>query len=359
MTGQFELGTKHLDCIKKTKELISEIDKNLSEGCSPKEVIKNYLSMSFGTLPGENEVYSDYLGMTVSMEEISKLNSLSAYILADQIIFREILKKYSNTSADQYLNRGETVSLLCMESGFSGLNELKTKAVETNEGWKVEGTKILSNEQLYSDKFLVFAKDEENKTRLFLVHENDIRVDEYEKTISSSRIVFNQVKIAHTFTKEQNVAVINDNFENILAIARTLIAAISVGIGHSSLVKGIEVVKETKNSRGESISSSQNVQFSLADMFTEVESARMLTYYAADSMDKGKNAVKTASMAKIKASEAANNVTMETLHLFGNIGFLANTDFAPLVQRSVYSKVKGGTNRLQRAQIYEYMLAKK
>ncbi len=356
MTGQFDLGARHLDCIKKTQELI---DKNLSPDLNPKEVIKNYLGGGFGTLPGENEIYGDYLGLIVSIEEISKHDSLSAYILADQVIFREILKTYTGLKAEDCINKGETVNLLCMESGFSGFKNLKTTAAKTAEGWQVEGTKLVSNEQLYSDKFVIFAKDEENKVRLFTIHESDIRIEESSKTISSSKIVFNQVKLSHNLKEEQCIATIEDNFEKVLTVARTLIAAISVGIGHSSLVKGIEVVKETKNSAGESVSTSQGVQFTLADMFTEVESARMLAYYSADSIDKGKINIKLASMAKVKASEAANSVTMETLHLFGNVGFIANTDFAPLIQRSVDSRVKGGTNRLQRTQIYEYMLAKK
>jgi|GEM_PF-1678387 len=359
MTGQFELGKKHFECIKKTGELISETNNNLPSDKSPKEVVKNYLSKSFGTLLSDNEIYNDYLGMIVSFEEMSKQDSLSAYILADQIIFREILKKYAKANAEDYLEKGETVSLLCMESGFTGLNDLQTRAVKTVNGWQVEGAKLISNEQIYSDKYLIFARDEENKIRLFLVPEDTMPAEEYEKTVSDSKIVFNKIKISHNFKDEQNIAVINDDFENILGLARTLIASISVGIAHSALVKGIEVVKETKNAKGETLSQSQNIQFNLADMFSEVESARMLTYYAADTMDKGKNNVKLASMAKIKASEAANRVTMEALHLFGNIGFIATNDFAPLIQRSVDSRVKGGTNRLQKAQIYEYMLAKK
>ena len=70
--------------------------------------------------------------------------------------------------------------------------------------------------------------------------------------------------------------------------------------------------------------------------------------------------IKIASMAKVKASEAAANVTMETMQLLGNVGFIANTeDFAPLIQRSSDCRIKGGTNRIHKTQIYEYMLAKK
>ncbi len=359
MSGQFELGNKHLECIQKTKELISRIEKNLQDDRNPKQVITSYLSMSLGSLPSENEIYDDYLGMTVSLEEISKNDSLSAYILADQIVFREILKAYTSIKAENLLEKGETVSLLCMEPGYTGLCDIRTKASKTAEGWSVQGTKLVSNEQLYSDKFIIYAKDEENKIRLFLVHENEVRIEESAKTISSVKIPYNQIQINHSFKEDQCIAVISDNLESTMAVARTLVAAVSIGIAHSALVKGIEIVKETKSATGESISTSQNLQFTLADLFSEAESARMLTYYSADCMDKTKPNVKIASMAKVKASEAASNVTMEVLNIFGNVGFLANSDFAPLVQRSIDARVKGGTNRLQRTQIYDYMLAKK
>lgn len=359
MTGQFDLGSKHQECIKKTKELIEKIDQKVPVDENPKEIIKKYLAESFGTLPGDNEIYNDYLGMTISLEEVSKTDSLSAYIMADQIIFREILKKYSGKKYEDYLNKGETVSLLCMEPGYTGLQDLQTSASKTQGSWQLQGTKIVSNEQLYCDKYVVFTRDEENKIRLFLISENEITLEEKEKIISSANIVFNQVKIDLSVSEDRNIAEINDDFEKVMTIARMIIAAISTGIGHSALVKSIETAKEAKNAKEESLSSSQNVQFELADMFTEIESARMLTYLSADTHDKGKNAIKVASMAKVKASEASNKVIMQSFQIFGNIGFIANTDFAPLVQRSIDSTVKGGTNRLQRSQIYDYMLAKK
>ncbi|HSA07589.1 MAG TPA: acyl-CoA dehydrogenase family protein [Candidatus Gastranaerophilales bacterium] len=359
MNAQFDLGSKHLNCIKKTQESILEVEKEFSYEKNPKEIIKKYLSMTFGQIPAESKIYDDYLGMTLSIEELSKHDSLSAYVLLDQIVFREILKTYTNSKSENILSAIETIGLLCMEPGYSGINSLQTKAVKTNEGWQIHGIKMISNEQIYSDKFLVFAKDEENKIRLFVIPEENIKVEETEKMISSSKIIVNQINLSCTVSEKQNIAVINDNFEKIHTVARMLVAAASLGIAHSSLVKGIEVAKGTKNSKGETLSSSQSIQFTLADMFSEVEAARMLTYYCADAIDKGKYNVKIASMAKVKASEAANNVTNETLHLIGNIGYISNSDFGSLIQRSIDSRVKGGTNRAQRTQIYEYMLAKK
>jgi len=359
MAVQFDLGSKHHECIEKTRKLVEEIGKNLPADGNPKEITKKYLAGTLGAMTSESEIYSDYLGMAVSMEELSKYNSLSAYILIEQIVFGEILKAYAGTKASDYLKKGETVSLLCMESGFSGIGSISTKASKVDGGWQLEGSKLVSNEQLYSEKYVVFAKDEEESIRLFLIPEENIKIEKMENALPSANIVFNEIKLSHTLKDEQCIAVINDNFERTLSIARMLIASVSNGIAYNALVKSIEAVKTSKNAQGEAISSSQSAQFTLADMYSELEAARMLTFYAADTIDNGKNAIKIASMAKVKASEAACHLTVEAMHMFGNIGFMASSEFLSLLQRATDSRIKGGTNRLQQTQIYEYMLAKK
>ncbi len=352
MSGQFELGEKHLECIKKTQNLILEIEEtSIKEGKNTKEKIKQYL-------PEFDELHCDYLGMAVSLEEIAKQDSLTAYVLTDQAVFRELMDAYGQKKADQVLEKGETIGLLCLEPGFSGIQDIQAKALKTQNGWQLSGTKFIGNEQLYSDKYLVFARDEKGKIRLFTVSEEKIKVNEISKTISNSKIILNQAKISTELNEECCVGLVNDNFERALTVARTLVAAVAAGIAQSALLAGIKTAKETKNLRGESLSASQSLQFTLADMFSEIEAARMLIYYSADSIDKNMPNIKTASMAKVKASEAAAASTAETLHILGNIGFVSNTDLT-LVQRAAHSRIKGGTNRLQKAQIYRYMLAKK
>lgn len=347
MSGQYELGPKHTGCLNKAKELISEItDEN-----NPKQRVKEYLTKIDTT-------YDDYLGMAVVLEEIAKQDSVSAYILADQFVFNEIMKSYGSCSPDTVVKKGETIGLLCLEPGYTGIQDIQTKAVKTANGWQVQGVKLISNEQIYSDKYLIFAKDEEGKIRLFPVIEDDIKINETKKSISCSDVILNQAEINLEIKDDTCIGLINDNYEKVQTIARTLIAAVAVGIGHSALINSIQTAKETKNHAGQSISTSQSLQFTLADMFAEIEGARMLTYYSADNIDKGKPNIKIASMAKVKASEAAASAAMKTLHILGNIGFIANKDTS-LIQRAVDSQIKGGTNRIQKAQIYEYMLAKK
>jgi alkylation response protein AidB-like acyl-CoA dehydrogenase len=64
-------------------------------------------------------------------------------------------------------------------------------------------------------------------------------------------------------------------------------------------------------------------------------------------------------MAKVQSTEAAATVSLKALQMVGNLGYLANNDFADVLQVAINGQVKGGTNRVQKNQIYSYMLAKK
>jgi len=154
-------------------------------------------------------------------------------------------------------------------------------------------------------------------------------------------------------------ATLNDDYEKVQCIARTYIAAVSLGIGHSAIVSSIITAKEVKDSNNQSISNTQSIQFALADMYAEHDAARMLTYYSANLIDNNKPSIKFATMAKVQSTDSAAAISVQALQIIGNLGYLANTDFADVIQAAVNGQIKGGTNRVQKNQIYQYMLAKK
>jgi alkylation response protein AidB-like acyl-CoA dehydrogenase len=183
MAGQFELGSKHIECMKLASQNISEIGES-----SPKEIAKKMLAKTYGFIPSESLVYDDYLGLSVALEEISKAAPGVASILADQVLIREIIKAYGNGNAAAILSTGETIGILCSEAGLSSLNNIHTKAVRTGDGqWSIKGLKQICNEQLTSDKYLVFAQDEEGLIRFFIVPEEQITVNVINKSIASAK----------------------------------------------------------------------------------------------------------------------------------------------------------------------------
>lgn len=354
MAGQFELGSKHIECIKLANQNISE-----AQGANPKETAGKMLEKTYGYLPAESQVYDDYLGLTVALEEIAKTSPAVASILADQVLIRQIFKSYGNENAESYLNSKETMGILCSESGLTSIDKISTKSVRNNGKWTIKGTKQICNEQLSSDNYLVFTQDEEGLIRLFVLPEDKINVETVNKSIASSNISIGQAVIDVTVDDSAQVAIINDEMEFVQSVARTIVAATSIGIAHSALIASINVAKEVKSDEGQAISTSQNLQFTLADMFAEIEASRLLTYYSANTIDEKKANIKIATMAKVKASNIAAKSSVDALHILGNIGYIANTDFANVVLRAVDCQVKGGTNRNQMSKIYQYMLARK
>jgi len=354
MAGQYELGSKHIECMKLANKNISEmLDMN------PKDAALKMLEKTYGYLPSESQVYDDYLGMTVALEEIAKAAPTVAACLAEQITAREILKTYGNANASSVMNAGETVAVLCAEAGFTTVSDITTKAVQNSGQWTIKGTKQISSEQILSDSYLVFAQDEEGLIRVFSIPESQISLNTVNKSISYAKVTITQAVIDITVDNSYEVAVINDEMEAVQTIAKTLIAANSIGIAHSALIASIGACKEVKNSQGQAISQSQNAQFTIADMFSEIEASRMLSYYSANSIDEGKPSIKISAMAKVKASNIAAKASADSLQMLGNIGYISNSDYAAIMTSAVDNQVKGGTNRNQISKIYQYMLAKK
>lgn len=354
MAGQFELGSKHIECMKLASQNIAEL-----KGFNTKEAALKLLGKTYGFFPSESQVYDDYLGLTVSIEEIAKVLPGVAAILADQVLIREILKTYADNNVNAVLAAGEIFGILCSESGLSSLSNISAKAVRNSGQWTITGVKQISNEWGSADKYLLLAKDEEELIRIFIITEDQINLKIVNKSIGSVDVSLRQAEINLNLSDSAHAGIINDEMEFVQTVGRTLIAATAVGIAHSSLISSINVSKEVKNDAGQSLSSSQNIQFTLADMFAEIEASRMLTYLSANSIDEKKPNVKYATMAKVKASNIAAKSSVDALYLLGNIGYISNTEFASNILRAVDTQVKGGTNRNQLSKIYQYMLAKK
>lgn len=102
---------------------------------------------------------------------------------------------------------------------------------------------------------------------------------------------------------------------------RISIAALSVGIAQAALNASIKYAK-TRKQFGRHLSEFQGIQFKLADMATEIEAARLLTYKAATMKDEGKDFSFAASLAKYYASEIATKATNEAVQIHGGYGFI-------------------------------------
>ena len=131
-----------------------------------------------------------------------------------------------------------------------------------------------------------------------------------------------------------------------LEVGRISIAALSVGTAEGALRLALGYAKQ-REQFGAKISSFQAIQFKLADMATEIEAARWLTYYAAALRDAGKPFKKEAAMAKLKASRVATAVTSEAVQIFGGAGYLLESPIARFYCDAKVLEIGEGTNEIQ------------
>jgi len=130
--------------------------------------------------------------------------------------------------------------------------------------------------------------------------------------------------------------------------SRPGVAAQAVGIAQGALDKAIEYSRE-RHQFGKPISSFQGLQFMLADMATQVEAARALTYAAARSIDSGeKDVSKVSAMAKVFASDTAMRVTTDAVQVFGGYGYMKEYPVEKMMRDAKITQIYEGTNQIQR-----------
>jgi alkylation response protein AidB-like acyl-CoA dehydrogenase len=135
-----------------------------------------------------------------------------------------------------------------------------------------------------------------------------------------------------------------------LEVGRISIAALSLSLTQAVLDLALEYAQQ-RVQFGQSISKFQAVQFKLADIATELEAARWLTYRAAYLRDTGQPFLKEASMAKLKASRLATAAASEAVQIHGGTGYMLDTPVARFYCDSKVLEIGEGTNEIQHSVI--------
>ena len=135
-------------------------------------------------------------------------------------------------------------------------------------------------------------------------------------------------------------------FLGTLEVGRISIAALSLSLTQAVLDMATEYAKERKQF-GQPISNFQAVQFKLADIATELEAARWLTYRAAYLRDEGQPFLREASMAKLKASRVAAWAASEAVQIHGGVGYMLESPVARFYCDSKVLEIGEGTNEIQ------------
>jgi short/branched chain acyl-CoA dehydrogenase len=135
-------------------------------------------------------------------------------------------------------------------------------------------------------------------------------------------------------------------FLHILDIGRIGVAAMGVGLAQGALDEALKYAKERK-AFGQSISKFQTIQAKLADMATEIEAARLLTYKAAVLKDQGANFTLTAAQAKLKTGRLAVRATEEAVQIHGGYGYIEEYPVCRFYRDAKILTIGEGTDEVQ------------
>jgi len=128
---------------------------------------------------------------------------------------------------------------------------------------------------------------------------------------------------------------------------RISIAALSLGIARGAYDAALAYAKE-RTAFGKPIGAFQAIQFMLTDMATEIEAARLLCYRAAAMKDAGLPCLKEAAMAKLFASEMAENVVSSAMQVFGGYGYVADFPIERIYRDVRVCQIYEGTSDIQK-----------
>jgi len=156
----------------------------------------------------------------------------------------------------------------------------------------------------------------------------------------------------------QRLGEVGEGFVQALKVldgGRISIAALSVGIAIGAYDAALAYAKE-REQFGQPIANFQGVSFKLADMATDIEAAKLLTYQAADRKDAGKSVTKESAMAKLFASETAVRVANEAVQIFGGYGYTKDFPVEKFYRDAKLCTIGEGTSEIQKIVISRQLL---
>jgi alkylation response protein AidB-like acyl-CoA dehydrogenase len=177
------------------------------------------------------------------------------------------------------------------------------------------------------------------------------------KGVESTELVFNGYRLSADQILGGEAG-LNAGFKQMmdsLEVGRVNVAARGVGVAQRAFELAIRYAQE-RETFGKPISQHQLVREKLADMYTRLEGARLLTYRAAELKDKGERSDLEAAMAKLAASEAGHKNAEDSLRIHGGFGFSKEYEIERIYRDAPLLLIGEGTSDIQRLGIAKGLL---
>jgi hypothetical protein len=322
-----------------------------------------------------------YVEYVIAIEELSRVDGSVGIIVAahNSLCTNHIFKFGSEEQRRKFvvpLAQGKKLgcwSLTEPEAG-SDAGGTRTTAVRNGNDWVLNGAKTFTTNGHYADVCVGMAVTDATKAAhgisAFIIEKGTpgFRPGKKENKLGlrasdTSEVVFSDCRIpAENLLGEEGKGFVNSL--QILDGGRISIAALALGMAQGAYEAALKYARQRKQF-GRTISEFQAIQFKLADMATEIEAARALTYQAAWLADQslksddGPRYTTQSCMAKLFASEVAVRVANEAVQIFGGYGFTKDYPAEKYYRDVKLCTIGEGTSEIQRLVIARQLLGKK
>lgn len=257
------------------------------------------------------------------------------------------------------LARGERLGAWALTEATSGsdASHMRTMAVRREGFWVLNGAKNFTTNGSCADIYVIFAVTDRAREKkgisAFIVERGTpgLRPGRKEKKLGMRASDTAQVLLEDCVVPQENVlGELNLGFVDALRVldgGRITIAAVAVGLAQGAYEAALRYARE-RWAFGKPIAEFQAIQFKLADMATQIEAARLLTYQAAERKARGERVTKEASMAKLFASEMAVRVCEEAIQIFGGYGYIRDYPVEKFWRDAKLLTIGEGTSEIQR-----------
>ena len=312
----------------------------------------------------------DNVAYAITIEELSRGDASAGVIAAvcNGLVCEPLLRYGTEAQKRRFLvpvARGEWLGAYALTEPGSGSDAaaMRTTARLERDEWVLDGTKAFITNAQAAKVVIVYARTGEKKHDIsaFIVPTNakgfTLLKKEDKMGIRASDTMllgFDGLRIP----KGNLLGELHKGFGIAMATldgGRIGIAAQALGIAQRALEESLKFAKE-REAFGKKIAEFQAIQWKLADMATEIDAARLLTYKAASLKDRGARHTFESSVAKLFASEAAHRAVDHAVQIHGGYGFIKDYVVEKLYRDQRVTEIYEGTSEIQRLVIARSVL---
>jgi alkylation response protein AidB-like acyl-CoA dehydrogenase len=315
------------------------------------------------------------LSLCLIIEEIAKVcASTSVILLVHELGSIPIFLAGNDDQKEKYLPKlatGENLVAFGLTESNAGsdVSGVRTKAVREDDNYVLNGTKTFISHADVADVICIAAKTDTSVPghkgiSMFIVEKGSpgLSIGKHENKLgirgsSTVEIILEDVRIPATNIlghEGMGFSIIMKTLD----LTRIPVAAQALGIAQGALDYAISYTKE-RTQFGKPLFSFQGLQWMMADMTTQIEAARQLTYKAASlfenvpkNLDRLSNElIRYSAMAKLAAADTAMNVTTDAVQLLGGYGFVKEYPVERMMRDAKITQIYEGTSQIQKVVI--------